>query len=178
MFPEGFKNEVQVMSHALCYDGVTNADVTAMIAASLRPHQRIPFSRRDGRGAHRPHRRPAGRRSRRDDSANESRLDLVVAGHKDGICMVEAGAKQLPESDMINALEMAHDVIREIATCARSCAPKAGKPAQSSFRRRSTPRSRAPSRATGRAMRDVIFTSGKHERTTRSPRSSTRSCSR
>src|SRR5262245_60346905 len=33
MFPEGFKQEVQVMSHSLAYDGVVNADVTAMIAA-------------------------------------------------------------------------------------------------------------------------------------------------
>src|SRR6185295_8978528 len=33
MFPEGFKNEVQVMSHALCYDGIVNPDIVAMIAS-------------------------------------------------------------------------------------------------------------------------------------------------
>src|SRR5882672_1571552 len=43
-FPEGYKNEVQVMSHALCYDGVTNADVTAMIASFAATHiSGIPF---------------------------------------------------------------------------------------------------------------------------------------
>ena len=44
MFPTGFKQEVQVMSQALCYDGVTNADVVAMIAAFAAIHvSSLPF---------------------------------------------------------------------------------------------------------------------------------------
>ena len=164
-FPEGYKNEVQVMSHALCYDGVTNADVTAMIASFAATHiSGIPFygamgavriGHIDGQLVAFP---PDDKRK------NESRLDLVVAGHKNGICMVEAGAKQLPEAEMINALEMAHDIITTIAEMCDELRSKAGKPMQtfeapkvdatvSSAVERYRPR-----------MRDALMTAGKHAR--------------
>jgi polyribonucleotide nucleotidyltransferase len=129
LFPEGFREEVQVMSHALCYDGVTNADVVAMIAAFAAVHvSGIPFygpmgavriGHVDGELTVFP---PDARRR------TDSRLDLVVAGHKDGICMVEASAKELSEAEMINALELAHRVILEIADACDELARLAGKP--------------------------------------------------
>src|SRR5262249_215968 len=48
------------------------------------------------------------------DERKRSRLDLVVAGSKDGIVMVEAGAKEVSEEDMVQALERAHAAIKEI----------------------------------------------------------------
>jgi polyribonucleotide nucleotidyltransferase len=132
MFPEGYKNEVQVMSHALSYDGVSNADIGAMIAsfAAVRisgapfeatlgavrighlDGQLVPFPTDDRR-------------------REESRLDLVVAGHSKGICMVEAGAKELTEDEMVDALELAQKVIAEICAAIDELVAKAGKPAMS-----------------------------------------------
>src|SRR5262249_19176696 len=54
--------------------------------------------------------------------------DLVVAGHKDGIAMVEAGAKELSEEEMIDALEMGQEVIGQIVRLIEELAAKAAKP--------------------------------------------------
>ena len=165
LFTEGFKDEVQVMSHALCYDGVYNADVLSMIAAFAAVHiSGLPFhgamgavriGHLDGRLVAYP---PDDRRR------EESRLDLVVAGHRDAICMVEASAKQLSESEMIDALEMAHQIIKEIADLADELCKQAGKPRQT-FK---LPEGDAELERTVAGyhadLKAVIFTPGKHER--------------
>ncbi|MCE9595217.1 MAG: polyribonucleotide nucleotidyltransferase [Planctomycetes bacterium] len=164
LFADGFKNEVQLMSHCLCYDGVTNADVTAMIAGfAAVAISGLPFystlgavrvGQVDGKFVAFPS----------DDARSESALDLVVAGHRDAICMVEASAKQLKERDMVDALEFAHDVIRQIAELCDELKAKAGKPAfkwspptvdQHLAKSVSNYRSR---------VKDVLFTPGKHDR--------------
>ncbi|MCB9908349.1 MAG: polyribonucleotide nucleotidyltransferase [Planctomycetes bacterium] len=115
MFPDGYKDEVQVMTHVLQYDGVNNPDVLAMIAAFAAIRiSGLPFGNTLG----------AVRIARIDEELSawptdeerrtESELDLVVAGHKDGLAMVESSADQLPEDVMIDALEMAGDVIRDV----------------------------------------------------------------
>jgi len=165
MFPEGYKNEVQVMSHALSYDGVMNADIGAMIAsfAAVRisgaPFDAtlgaVRIGHLDGQLVAFP---PDDRRR------EESRLDLVVAGHKDGICMVEAGAKELTEAEMVDALEMAQRVIGEICRAIDELVVKAGKPAMSW-----TPPTKdkdlvALVHGYASQLDAVIFTPGKHDR--------------
>ena len=129
LFAEGFHGEVQVMSHALSYDGEHNTDVLAMIAAfaTLRISG-IPFH--GALGAVRVGRLndelvifPSDERRRGD-----STLDLVVAGHKEALCMVEASAQEVPESVMIDALELAHEVVLQVAELVEKLFDKAGKP--------------------------------------------------
>ena len=165
MFPEGFKQEVQVMSHALCYDGVVNPDVVAMIAsfAAVRisglPFEATLGAARVGHLDGRLIAFPTDERRR-----DESRLDLVVAGHDEGIAMVEAAVRELTESEMIEALEFGQKVIDEVVALIEELRAKAGKP---------TIDWKAPVvdqelvRAVDnwrRQLSDVIFTPGKHDR--------------
>jgi len=165
LFADGFKQEVQVMSHALCYDGTYNADVLSMIAAFAALHlSGLPFHGALG----------AVRVGMLDDELclfppddrrrTESKLDLVVAGHEDAICMVEASAHQLPEAEIIDALEMAHTAIRQIAKLSDELCRLAGKP-RMQFEAPEPDTSLA--QAVGRYKADLqkaILTPGKHER--------------
>jgi len=129
LFADGFRQEVQVMSHALCYDGVNNADVVAMIAAFTAIRiSGLPFEctlaavrvgHIDGQLVAFPE-----DSKRREDS----RLDLVLSGHKDGLCMVESSAKELTEDEMIDALEFGHATILKIVDAIDELVAKAGKP--------------------------------------------------
>ena len=128
MFPDGYRQEVQVMTHALAYDGKNNSDVLAMIAAFAAVRiSNIPFETSMGavRIGHLDDKlTPWPTDSERRES---SRLDLVVAGHRDAIAMVESSAKELPEEVMIDALEMAQGVIREVVELIDELHEKAGK---------------------------------------------------
>ncbi len=104
------------MAHALAYDGSNNPDVLAMIAAFAAVRDQRHTLRGDAWA------RCASGTSTESSSAwpidsrrrDESRLDLVVAGHRDGIAMVEASARELSEEEMIDALELAQNHIQEI----------------------------------------------------------------
>ena len=61
------------------------------------------------------------------EQRKRSRLDLIVAGSKDGIVMVEAGAKEVTEEEMVQALERAHAAIKEIVAGIDALAQQAGK---------------------------------------------------
>ncbi|MBL8862050.1 MAG: polyribonucleotide nucleotidyltransferase [Planctomycetes bacterium] len=165
MFPEGFKNEVQVMSHALSYDGVINADVCAMIAsfAAVRISG-APFDATLGavRIGHLDGRLVAWPTD--DRRRDESRLDLVVAGHKDGICMVEAGAKELTEDEMVDALEMAQRVIGEICRAVEELVAKAGKPPMPWSAPAKDHDLVALVESYSEKLDAVLFTPGKHDR--------------
>ena len=165
LFPDGFRQEVQVMSHVLCYDGESAADLCAMIAsfAAVRISG-VPFDATLGAarighvgGKLVPFPTDPERRE-------ESRLDLVVAGHKDGIAMVEAGAKELSEEEMIDALEMGQEVIGQIVRLIDELVAKAGKPTMAW-----TPpvKDEALARAVDAyagELDGVLFTPGKHAR--------------
>ena len=128
LFPDGFKQEVQVLGRVFGYDGERPADILAMIASFAALHiSNIPFHRPlgairigkvDGRLCVMP---------TDPQKQNESDLDLVVAGHQDAIVMVEASANQLAEAEMIDALEMAHGAIRTIIGAIEELREKAGK---------------------------------------------------
>ena len=127
LFPDGFKQEVQVMSKVLSYDGEHPSDVLAMIASFAAIHiSKVPFhgamgavriGHMNGELVAIPH---------AEEIRDNSRLDLVVAGHKDAICMVEASAEELPEAEMIDALELAHNTIQQICDCVEEFRQKAG----------------------------------------------------
>ena len=165
MFPDGFYNEVQVMSHALCYDGFHNTDVVAMIAAfaavriSGMPTDATLGAVRIGLVDGQLLSYPTDEQRRGD-----SRLDLVVAGHKDGICMVECAAQEVPEETMLEALELAQDVIHQIVEMVEELQAKAGKPAMdwtAPVRDESLWSQVKPFAA---PLESAVFTSGKHER--------------
>jgi len=61
------------------------------------------------------------------EQRKRSRLDLIVAGSKDGIVMVEAGAKEVTEEEMVQALDRAHAAIKEIVAGIDALAQQAGK---------------------------------------------------
>ncbi|MFT5288858.1 MAG: polyribonucleotide nucleotidyltransferase [Planctomycetota bacterium] len=115
LFPDGFRQEVQVMTRVFGYDGETPGDVLAMIGAFAALHiSAIPFQgalgavrigHMDGKFVALP-----GDIEKRGNT----RLDLVVAGHQDALCMVEASADEMPEAEMIDALEIAHGHVRTI----------------------------------------------------------------
>src|SRR6185503_16191520 len=165
LFPDGFNREVQVMARVFGYDGENPADVLAMIAAFAAVHvSNLPFhgalgairiGKIDGRLTVLPS-DPARRA--------ESDLDLVVAGHKDAIVMVEAAARELPETNIIDALELAHGEIQKICAALDELREQAGKPKEAF-----TPPARdaaldARVAAFGPRLREALTTSGKEAR--------------
>jgi polyribonucleotide nucleotidyltransferase len=131
LFPDGFRQEVQVMSYVMCYDGVNNADVLSMNAAFAALNiSGMPFH--GAMGAVRVGQVDGELVAFPEDpvrKAGDSKLDLVVSGHKEGLCMVEATAGEASEAEMIDALEYSHGLILEIAELADELKSKAGKPA-------------------------------------------------
>ena len=124
LFPEGFKNETQVILTVLSHDGETNPDIVAMIAASSAlTLSGVPFMGPIG-----------GCRVGYDGSNytlnpkinDDGDLDLVVAGTGDAVLMVESEAKQLSEEIMLGAVKFGHEsmqeVIKIIINLAEECA--------------------------------------------------------
>ncbi len=116
LFPKGMRNDVQVIAMPFAVDQECPPDVLAVCAAGVAVHiSNIPF--KDA---------VAGVRVGRINGEfilfpsipqiNESDLDLVVAGHKGAISMVEAGSTDVTEEDMIAALKFAHDAIVKMCT--------------------------------------------------------------
>ena len=57
-----------------------------------------------------------------EDLLENTDLDLIVAGTEEAILMVEAGANEIPEAEILDALDIAHDGSRSCARCSASCA--------------------------------------------------------
>ena len=130
MFAEGFKAEVQVMTSVMQYDGENNPDVVAMIAAFTAIRiAGMPFETTLGavRIAHIDGKLVAFPSD--TDRRENSRLDLVVSGHENGLCMVESSAKELTEEEMIDALAEAERVVQEIIDLANELVDRCAKPA-------------------------------------------------
>src|ERR671924_2112221 len=113
LWPKGFKNEVQVICMTLSADLITPYDILAINGASaalmlsplpfLGPVGAVRIGRLDGELVVNP----------TLPELEESALDLIVVGTKEGLTMVEAGADEVPEDTLLEALELAH---REIVT--------------------------------------------------------------
>lgn len=114
LFPKGLRNDVQVMAMPFAVDHDHPSDVLAICAAGAAlTVSDIPFN---GPVAGVRVGRIGGEFILFPTLAQivESDLDLVVAGHKDAISMVESGSNEVSEADMIAALKFAHVAIRQI----------------------------------------------------------------
>ena len=114
LFPEGFKNEVQVICQVINYDNENNADIPAIIAASAAlTISGMPFlgpiaSTRVARIKDKLVLNPT------NEEMLESELDLVVAGTKKGVLMVESEANELSEDIMLEAVEFGKKSYMEV----------------------------------------------------------------
>ena len=126
LWPEGFRDEVQVQAFVMASDRQNDGDVLAMNGASaaLRvsplPFQGPIASVRLGcvGGQFVPF--PT------HDALEESELDLIVSGSKDSILMIEGFAREMPEDRMAEAIAFAHECIRQICDMQEELAQKVG----------------------------------------------------
>ena len=128
LFPSSFMNEVQLLPTVLSYDGENQADVLSIIACSATlAISGLPFggpiaaSRvgfKDGKYLLNPS----------PKELEESELDLVVAGTKDAVLMVESETSGLTEKVMLDAVKFGHENFIPIIKAIEGLAKKAGKP--------------------------------------------------
>ena len=114
MFPENFRNEVQIVNTILSVDPDNSPEMAAMFGSSLATSiSKIPF---DGPIAGVKVGRVNGNFIINPTAleAADSDIDLTVAGSIDAINMVEAGAKEVQENDMLDALTFGFDAIKEL----------------------------------------------------------------
>ena len=127
LFPEYWKtHEVQIQATVLAADQEVDPDICAMVGASAAlAVSDIPFQ--GPLGAVRIG-RIGGQLVVNPSSSQqvESDLDLVVAGTAEALTMVEAGAKEVPESVVLDALDLAHAEIRRICAAQKELAAKVG----------------------------------------------------
>ena len=128
LFPEGFYNEINVICQVLSFDGETEADIVAMVAASAAlTISGVPFMGPigaarvgfvDGEYTLNP---------KQDAALVDGRLDLVVAATQDAVMMVESEAKELTEEEMLGAVMFAHDECRKVIGAIVDLAEQAAK---------------------------------------------------
>src|SRR6266478_5947708 len=128
LFPAGWRYETQVIALVLSADQENDTDVLAITGASVAlALSEVPFEKTiagvriglvDGKYIVNP----------TFKQRKESKLDLVVAGSKDGLVMVEAGAKEVTEEQVVEALETAHAAIKQIIATIDDLAKEGGKP--------------------------------------------------
>src|SRR3712207_4792267 len=129
LWPKGFKNEVQVICTILSADLVSAQDVLCINGASaalmisplpfLGPVGAVRIGQLEGELVVNPTMYQA---------EHESTLDLIVVGTKDGLTMVEAGADEVPEDVLLEALARAHEEIKRLCEVQEELARRVGKP--------------------------------------------------
>lgn len=127
LFPEGFKNETQVIAFVLSYDGQNDADVLSAIGASAAltisdipfdgPIAEVRIGRINGQLVLNP----------THSDIEQSDLELVVAGTSDSIIMVEGESKELSEDDILTALKFAQAEINKLVQLQIELRNEAGK---------------------------------------------------
>jgi polyribonucleotide nucleotidyltransferase len=128
LFPKGWRYDTQLVAIPLSIDHVHPYDILAMNGASAAlmvsdiplptPVGAVRIGKVDGNFVVNP---------REEDLLEATDLDLVVAGTEDAILMVEAGANEIPEAEILDALDIAHSEIRKICAAQRELAQRAGK---------------------------------------------------
>ena len=126
LFPSGWRYETQIIALVLSADTENDTDVLAITGASAAlALSEIPFQKTiagvrvglvDGQYVINP----------TFEQRKQSKLDLVVAGSKDGLVMVEAGAKEVSEEQVVEALEAAHAAIKQIVAGIDDLAQRGG----------------------------------------------------
>src|SRR5205823_6358220 len=127
LFPEGFRNETQVIALVLSADTENDPDVAAINAASCAlALSDVPFNGPvgavrvglvDGQMIANP----------TYTEMRGSRLNIMVVGTKDGIVMIESGAKEVTEDQVVDAIDFAHAEIKKICATINKLAGRAGK---------------------------------------------------
>ncbi|MBX3365503.1 MAG: polyribonucleotide nucleotidyltransferase [Phycisphaeraceae bacterium] len=130
LFPDGFVDEIQIQCWVMSHDGENDSDVLAGTAASAAlaissapfegPTATVRVARihtEDG---------PTLVINPTVSQMEYSDLDLVLAGHKDGINMIEVGAAEISEADMVAAIEFGYAAIKEILALIDELVAKVG----------------------------------------------------
>ena len=128
LFPKGWRYETQLVALPISVDHVNPYDILAMNGASAAlmisniplptPVGAVRIGKVDGNFVVNPP---------EEDLVENTDLDLIVAGTEDAILMVEAGANEIPEAEILDALDIAHEEIRKLCAAQRELAAKAGK---------------------------------------------------
>ncbi len=129
LFPKGWRYDTQLVAIPMSVDHVNPYDVLAMNGASAALMiSEIPFptpvgavrvGKVDGNFVVNP---------AEEDLVDNTDLDLIVAGTEEAILMVEAGANEIPEAEILDALDIAHEEIKKLCALQHELAQKAGKP--------------------------------------------------
>jgi polyribonucleotide nucleotidyltransferase len=129
LFPKGWRYETQLVALPMSVDHVNPYDMLAMNGASAAlmvsdvpfptPVGAVRIGKIDGNFVVNPE---------EEDLLENTELDLIVAGTDEAILMVEAGANEIPEAEILDALDIAHDAIKKLVAAQRELAEKAGKP--------------------------------------------------
>ncbi|MFF2794400.1 polyribonucleotide nucleotidyltransferase [Lysinibacillus xylanilyticus] len=127
MFPDGFRNEVQVISMVMSNDPDCTSEMAAMVGSSLAlaisdipfdgPIAGVQVGYIDGKFIVNP----------TVEQSNQSTIHLSVAGNKDAINMVEAGALEVPEEVMLEAIMFGHEEIKKIIAFQEQIVAEVGK---------------------------------------------------
>jgi len=165
LFPDGFRCETQLIATVLSADRDNDPDMVALVGASAALHvSDVPFhgpiaavrmGRIDGQLVVNP---LLGR-------LEESELSLVVAGTRDGIVMVEGGARVVSEDVLLDALYTAHEAMQPLIEMQEELRAAAGKPKRQVESVESD--TRVETRVTevvGNTMREALQVAGKQER--------------
>lgn len=128
LFPKGFRNDVQIIATILSVDQDNSPDVVAINGASLAlcisdipfegPVGAVSVGMVDGKYVINP----------TVEETEKSRLRLVVAGTKDAVLMVEAGADEITEDEMLKAIMFGHEQIKKLVEFQEMIVSKIGKP--------------------------------------------------
>ncbi len=128
LFPKGFYNDVQVVATVMCVDNDAPSEIAAMIGSSVAlaisdipwdgPTGSVLIGMVDGQFVVNPS------LAQRE----ESTMHLVVSGTKDAIMMVEAGAQEVPEETILDAIMFAHEEIKKIVEFIEAIVAEVGKP--------------------------------------------------
>ncbi|HEV3323494.1 MAG TPA: polyribonucleotide nucleotidyltransferase [Solirubrobacteraceae bacterium] len=132
LFPKDWRYDTQLVAIPLSIDHVHPYDILAMNGASAAlmisdiplptPVGAVRIGKIDGNFVVNP-----SEEALQGDAENSSDLDLIVAGTEEAILMVEAGANEIPEAEILDALDIAHAEIKKLCALQRDLAAKVGK---------------------------------------------------
>jgi polyribonucleotide nucleotidyltransferase len=132
LFPKDWRYDTQLVAIPLSIDHVHPYDILAMNGASAAlmisdiplptPVGAVRIGKIDGNFVVNP-----AEADLLEDAESASDLDLIVAGTEDAILMVEAGANEIPEAEILDALDIAHAAIKKLCALQRDLAAKVGK---------------------------------------------------
>lgn len=128
LFPKGFFNDVQVVATVMCVDNDAPSEIAAMIGSSIAlsisdipwegPTGSVVVGMIDDRFLINPS----------EEQREQSVMHMTVSGTKDAIMMVEAGAQEVPENVMLDAIMFAHEEIKKIVEFIEQIVAEVGKP--------------------------------------------------